>query len=151
MVSWPVFRLKDEWGGMGREFTMMESLFGMKPGRPALLFLALLIVCTIATFTLDGRLAKAVANHLGGLSIVGLLAYLTMYIAYKKGRNQRRAFILGMLLPAILGAVAAWLVYLSTGYLYCGGGVVLLAALVIIVVYACLRKRKHRHPGMATA
>ena len=130
---------------------MMESLFGMKPGRPALLFLALLIVCAIATFTVEGRLVKAVANHLGALAIVGLLAYLTMFIAYKKGRNQRRAFVMGMLLPIILGAVAAWLVYLSTGYLYCGGGVVLLAALVIIAVYACLRKLKPQHPGMAAA
>jgi hypothetical protein len=130
---------------------MMESLFGMKPGRPALISLALLIVCIIATFTSEGRVTKAVANHLGALAIVGLLAYLTMYIAYKKGRNQRRAFVLGMLLPVALGAVAAWLVYLSTGYVYCGGGVVLLAALVIILLYACLRKRKPQHPGSATA
>ena len=121
---------------------MMESIFGLKPGRLALLFLALLILCVIATFTFEDRLIKAVANHLGGLAIVGLLACLTAYIACKKGRNQRRAFVLGILLPVISGAVAALLAYLLTGLVYCGGGVVLVAALIIIVVYACLR-RKH--------
>ena len=129
---------------------MMEPMFGIKTGRLALLFLALLIICAIATFSVEGRLAKAVANHLGGLAVVGLLTCLTTYIAYKKGRDQRRAFILGMLLPIVLGAAAALLVFLLTGYIYCGGGVVLLASLIVMAVFACLRKRDPRLPSMAT-
>jgi len=120
---------------------MMEPILGLKPGRLALLFLILLIICAIATFTFEDRLVKAVVNHLGALAVVGLLACLTGYIAYKKRRDHRKAFQLSMLLPVILGAIAVLLVFLSTGVVYCGGGVVLLAALIIIAVYACLRRK----------
>ena len=125
---------------------MMESTFGLKPSRLALVFLTLLIICTIGTFTLEGRLIKAVVNHLGGLAIVGLFACLTAYVAYKKGRDQRKALVIGLLLPIILGAVTVLLVYLSTGHVYCGGGVVLLASPIIIIIYACLRKKRHSVP-----
>ncbi len=123
---------------------MMEPRFGLKPSRLSLVFLAVLIICTIGTFTLEGRLVKAVVNHIGALAIVGLFACLTAYIAYKKGRDQSRAFAIALFLPVILGAVAVLLVFLSTGHLYCGGGVVLLAIPIIIIVYACLRKKTLR-------
>lgn len=121
---------------------MMNPIFGLKLGRLALLFVVLLIICAIATLVFEERLVEAVANHLGALAIVGLLACLTAYIAYKKGRDQRRAFILSMLLPVILGAIAVGLVFLSTELVYCGGGVVLLASLIIIAVYACMRRKR---------
>jgi len=110
-------------------------MFGLKPARLSLLFLVLLVLCTIATFTFEDRLVKAAVNHLGALAIVGLLACLTGYIAYRKKRNQKKAFLLSVLLSVILGAIAVLLVYLSTGIVYCGGGVVRLAALTIVVVY----------------
>lgn len=111
-------------------------------GRLPLLFLGLLIVGTAGTLLSDARGVEAVANHLGGLGVVGLLACLAAYIAGKKGRDPRRAFLMGSVLPIALGFVATILVYFTTRFVYCGGGVILLSAILVIIGYSCLRKRK---------
>jgi hypothetical protein len=102
----------------------------------------MLIVGTIGSFAIENRWADAVSNHLGGLGVVGLLSSLAAYIAKKKGRDYRTAFVLGSLLPVTLGALAVFLVILLSDFVYCGGGVILLSSMLIIIGYSCLRKRE---------
>ncbi len=111
-------------------------------GRLAAAFLGLLLVGAAGSFVFDARWVEAVTNHMAGLGIVGLLACLASYIAGKKGRDPGRAFWLGFLLPIALGFVAVVLVYMTTRFVYCGGGVILLSALLVIIGYSCLRKKK---------
>lgn len=110
--------------------------------RLPLVFLGMLIVGTIVTFVFDVRWVEAVANHLGARGIVGLLACLAAYIARKKGRDPRKAFALGSLLPIALGVITVILVYFGTNVVYCGGGVVLASALLVIIGYACVWIRR---------
>jgi hypothetical protein len=110
-----------------------------------LLSLGMLMVGTIGSLTFENRWADAVSNHLGGLGVVGLLASLAGYIAKKKGRDYRTAFVLGSLLPITLGALAVFLVFLLADFVYCGGGVILLSAMMVIIGYSCLRKREIGH------
>jgi uncharacterized membrane protein len=78
---------------------------------------------------------------MGGLAIVGLLACLAGFIAKKKRRNYKRAFVLSVVVPVILGGVSVVLAYALAGIVYCGGGVILAAALIMITVYSCLMKK----------
>jgi len=100
------------------------------------------IVGTVVTLVSDVRWVEAIANHVGGLGVVGLLACLTAYIAGKKGRDPLKAFLWSSLLPIALGVVAVVVVSMRTGFVYCGGGVILLAAVLFIVGYSCLAKRR---------
>lgn len=123
-----------------------ESAIRNRSGsRLPLVFLGMLIVGTAGRLTLDGRWVEAVANHLAGLGVVGLLACLAAYIAKKKRRDPRTAFLWGSLLPIVLGIIAVIVVHFTTGYVYCGGGVILAASLLVIVVYACVRKGRTVH------
>jgi hypothetical protein len=107
-----------------------------------LLFLGMLILGTIGSFAVDDHWVEVVANHLGGLGVVGLLACLAAYIARKRGRNHRRAFVLGILPPIALGVIAVILVMTLTEHVYCGGGVILAAALAVVIGYTCLKKKQ---------
>lgn len=107
--------------------------------RLPLVFGGLLLVGVVGVLAYDTRWVEAVANHLWGLGTLGLLGCLAARIAKKKGRDYRRAFLLGSLLPIVLGTLAALGVYLATRFVYCGGGVALLSAVVVILGYACLR------------
>lgn len=113
-----------------------------KSGRLPLAFLALFLVGAAGSFFFDARWIEAATNHMAGLGIAGLLACLASYIARKKGRDPGRAFLLSFLLPIALGFAAVVLVYSTTRFVYCGGGVILLSALLVIVVYACLPKKR---------
>lgn len=117
---------------------------GLGRGLP-LALLGMAIVGTVVTLVSDVRWVEAIANHLGGLGIVGLLACLAAYIAGKKGRDPLKAFLWSSLLPIALGVVAVVLVYVGTGFVYCGGGVILLSAVLFIAGYACLPKRRIAH------
>lgn len=118
---------------------------GFSGSRLPLVFFGMLVVGTAVTLASDVRWVEAVANHVGGLGVVGLLACLAAYIAKKKGRDARAAFLLAGLLPIALGIVAVVLVYVTTGFVYCGGGVILLSAMIVIVGYCCLWKRATSH------
>lgn len=102
----------------------------------------MLIIGTIGSLAVDDHWVEIIANHLGGLGVVGLLASLAAYIAKKKGRNPRRAYLVGILPPYVLGALAVILVMISTDQVYCGGGVILAAAIAVILGYACLKKKR---------
>lgn len=115
--------------------------------RIPLLFLGMLIVSIVGSLAVEQYWMEVVLNHMGGLGVVGLLACLAAYIAKKKGRDHRRAFVLGILPPVVLGAVAVFLVYVLADTVYCGGGVILAAAIAVIVSYSCLKKRQV--PGQA--
>jgi lipopolysaccharide export LptBFGC system permease protein LptF len=106
------------------------------------IFLGLVVVGAAGSFIFDDRRVEAVANHLAGLGIVGLLACLAAYVARKKGRDPGTAFLLGSLLPIALGLVAVVIVYLTTRFVYCGGGVILLSSLLVIIGYSCMRKKR---------
>ncbi len=110
--------------------------------RIPLLFLGMLIISIIVRYFASGiHWAEVVFNHLFGLSIVGLFACLAGFIAKKKGRNYRKAFLLGFFVPIILGVTAFFLALFLTDMIYCGGGVILLASLLIVIFYSFTRKR----------
>ena len=128
--------------GVSKQGSAIRSRSG---SRLPLAFLGMLIVGIAGALFFDARWVEGVANHLGGLGVVGLLACLATYVAKKKGRDPGTAFLLGSLLPIILGIIAALLVYFTTGFVYCGGGVILLSAITVIISYSCLRRREIRH------
>ena len=105
-------------------------------GRLPLVFTGLLIAGAAASLATDARGIEAIANHAGGLGLLGLLACLSGYMAGRRGRRPLRAFAAGLALPALLGAAACLIVYISTGFMYCGGGVVLVAALLVLTWHA---------------
>jgi hypothetical protein len=110
--------------------------------RIPLLFLGMLIMSIIGSLAVDDHWVEVVFNHLGGLGVVGLLACLAAYIAHKKGRDPRRAFVLGILPPIVLGAVVVFLVFILADVVYCGGGVILAAAITVIIGYSCIKKKR---------
>ena len=110
--------------------------------RMPLLFLGMLIISIVGFFAFEGRWMTIIINHLGGLSIVGLFACLTGFIAKKKGKDHRKAFFIGVLLPIFLGIAVFILVFFSTDMIYCGGGIVLLTSLLIIIAYSFTKKEK---------
>ncbi len=105
-----------------------------------LLFLGMFIISIVGNFVFDGRWMTIIMNHLFGLGIVGLFACLTGLIARKKGKDHRKAFFTGTLLPIFLGIAVFILVYISADMIYCGGGIVLLASILIVITYSLTKK-----------
>ena len=122
-----------------------SAIRNRRGSRLPLVFLGLLIVGIAGTLIFDARWVEAVANHIGGLGVLGLLGCLAAYIAKTKGRDPRTAFLLGSLFPIVLGIVAVFVVYLATRFVYCGGGVALLSGVTVIISYLCLRKSVTGH------
>jgi peptidoglycan/LPS O-acetylase OafA/YrhL len=110
--------------------------------RLPLIFLGMLTMSIISHFVFEGRWAEIIINHFGGLAVVGLLACVASFIAKKRDRDYRKAFVLSSVLPVVLGVGAVVLVYSRTGVVYCGGGVVLAAALITVAAYSCLRMKQ---------
>jgi hypothetical protein len=53
------------------------------------------------------------------------------------------SFLLGALMPILLGILGVMTFLLCIdGHLYCGGSISLLAALLVVVFYALVKKRK---------
>jgi hypothetical protein len=96
----------------------------------------------ISHFVFEGRWPEVIINHFGGLAVVGLLACLASFIAKKKGRDYRRAFVLSSVLPVVLGIGVVVLAYFLADVVYCGGGVILAAASITVATYSCLRRKE---------
>ena len=121
-----------------------QNIQNKKPGngitlesRILLLFLGLLIIGVIGYFTLHNIGIHTVFAHIGGLGIIGLLGGLTGIIAMKKGYGYWKAFLLGLILPVLVGVIAV----LLTQTFSCGGSPSLGVALLIVIIYSLIKRR----------
>ena len=81
--------------------------------------------------------------HLGAFGVMGLFGCLAGNLANKKQRGYWTAFLLGSLLPIILGLIAVIIFYVKQdGVLYCGGSVSLLVALLVVLSYLIVKKKQ---------
>ena len=119
--------------------------------RPAfVLSLILAVIGTIGFILFADRSAGFIAAHVGGLGILGVLACINGFIARRKGLNMGMAFAVALVIPAIIGAVAA--VSANTkdaeGAAHiCGAPRALAAAVLIIVLYFLTGLRNRKHPS----
>jgi hypothetical protein len=102
-----------------------------------LLFLGLLIIGVIGYFALRDLGIDSISSHVGGVGIIGLLGGLTGIIAKKKGYDYWKAFLLGFVLPIVLGVIAVLLVQPMS----CGGSVSLGVALLIVIISSFAKRR----------
>ena len=105
--------------------------------RILLIFLGLLIIGAIGYFTSGDPFMDPIFAHAGGLGILGLLGGLAGNIAKKKGYSFWKAFLLGSVLPIILGVIAV----LSIEPMSCGGTPSITAALLIVIIYSFPKRR----------
>lgn len=81
--------------------------------------------------------------HLGAFGIMGIFGCLAGFLAKKKKRGYWTAFMLGSLLPIVLGILAVLFFYVKQdGKLYCGGAVSLLIAILVIMSYSLIRTKR---------
>ena len=108
-----------------------------------LVSLGLLIIGCIGYFSSPrGLLIFYVFAHLGALGLLGLFGSAAGVLARKKLRGYWTAFLLGSLLPIILGIVAVLAFWLGEeGHLYCGGSVSLAVATLVAVFYLLAKKK----------
>ncbi len=105
--------------------------------RIILLFLGLLIIGVIGYLTLRNLLIGSIFAHVGGLGIIGVLGGFVGIIAKNKGYDYWKAFLIGFILPIIVGFIAVLLVEPIS----CGGSPSLAAALIIVIIYSFTRRR----------
>jgi hypothetical protein len=110
--------------------------------RLPLLFLGLLIISVIGYLTIRNLWVGFMFAHLGGFSIMGLFACLAGIIARKKNYSYRKAFLLGLFLPIILGLVGVLVIFPPNPELACGGSASLGTALLVVVFYSALKKKE---------
>jgi len=83
-------------------------------------------------------------HHIGALGASGLLATAAAVIASRKGHGFWRAFSSALLIPILLGVIAAYLVPPGEGGgrpAACGGSVSLSVTLLFILVWALVKRR----------
>lgn len=102
-----------------------------------LLFLLLLIIGIVGYFISDSHWLNYTFAHGGGLGIVGILGCCAGIVAMKKGYNFWKTFLLGFVLPIILGFIAAFI----TQPIACGGTVSLVVAVLILIIYSLVQPR----------
>jgi hypothetical protein len=100
-----------------------------------LLFLGLLIIGVIGYFALRNLSIDFIFAHVGGFGIIGLFGCLAGIISKKKGYDYWQAFLLGLVLPVILGFIAVLVIFPPDPELACGGSVSLGAAILIVIFY----------------
>ena len=108
-----------------------------RESRIHLLFLGLLIIGVIGYLAFRNLWTGSIFAHVGGLGIIGLIGGFVGIIAKKKGYDYWRAFILGFILPIILGVIAVLLVEPMS----CGGSPSIAAALLIVIIYSFIKRR----------
>ncbi len=107
-----------------------------------LVSLCLLAIGTIGYFSLHrDQWLFYVASHLGALGVMGLFGSVAGLIARRKRRSFVTAFLLGSLLPIVLGLASVLALLLGEdGHLYCGGSVCLAIALLVMIAYLIVGK-----------
>ena len=109
-----------------------------------LIFLGLLSVCFIGYPIFRSTSLGLVFGHIGGLSIMVFYGGLTGTLAKRKGYKYFTGFKVGLLVPIILGIVAAFLLVPSQSRLplTCGGWTALSSGLLIVIIFLFIKKKK---------
>ena len=92
----------------------------------------------------DGPLEFAL-YHIGGLGSIGLLACASAAIARGRGYSYWRAWLIAVLLPVILGFVAAYIGSPGRSWIrpeVCGGSASLGTGLILIAVWYFMGQRR---------
>ena len=106
------------------------------------IFLGCVLISVLGHFVINNHSIIIITNHLGGIGIIGLLAYLTALIATWKGYNSKKVFLISFFLPVLLGLIAVVIISLITNYIYCGGGVSLATSFILVIIYSIIKKKK---------
>ena len=106
------------------------------------IFTGCLLISVLGHFVIDNHSIIIITNHLGGLGIIGLFAYLTRFIAKRKGYNYIKAFKLSFFLPIIIGFLAAIIISFKIHFFYCGGGVSLLISFLLVIIVLIMKRKK---------
>lgn len=107
-------------------------------GGPALVgFAGFTIIGVCSYFALArGSLAFYLLAHLGALGLLGLVGVVTGLLARAKKRNILLGFVLGCVLPVVLGALSVLCLDFT-----CGGTVALAAGILAVASYAVVGRR----------
>jgi len=106
-------------------------------GRMAIALAVMLSISIVGYLTVDNRSTEYVFAHLGGVSVVGLLACGAAAAAMRRGYRYWKVFWLALLIPMALGVVAAVLFQPIS----CGGSVSLAAAVLAVITCVLIRPR----------
>ena len=108
-------------------------------GRVSLLSVGLMVVGFGGGYVLADGWVRFSFHHVGALGASGLLACAAALIAVRKGHGFWRVFSSALLIPILLGVIAAYLVPPGEGGgrpAACGGSVSLSVTLLFIVAWA---------------
>ncbi len=115
--------------------------------RILVVLLCLFVVGVAGWIVLRGQMVGYIFAHVGAFGVVGLLGVAAGYIAKKKGRDFIKAFMLGLLVPIVLGVAAVFAVCLFQGPgtpIYCGGSVSLAVSVLMIIGYLLMKRKTAR-------
>jgi hypothetical protein len=85
--------------------------------------------------------------HIGALGIIGLFSWQAATLAAKKSLHEKRAVLLGFILPIILGITAVYLVDPPEKGIIpssCGGIVSLGIASIVVIIYLVKKPTKDK-------
>lgn len=108
--------------------------------RLLLISVVLIILGIVGYFIFRNFWISYIFTHLGGLGIMVLFGCWAGYVAKQKGYGFWTAYLLGFLLPIILGTLTTLLVHLTGGG-GCGGIVSIAVALIVIIGYYLFRRK----------
>lgn len=109
--------------------------------RLLLISVVLIILGIAGYFIFHNFWIRYIFAHLGGLGLMVSFGFWAGCVAKKKGYSFLVAYLLGFLLPIILGILATLWVHLTGGD-GCGGILNITIALIVVIGYYLVRERK---------
>ena len=107
--------------------------------------LGLIVIGFAGGYALREGWLSFVLYHIGGLGAIGLLACASAAIVEKNGYGYRRAWLISLALPLLLGLIAAYLVPpddQATRPAACGGSVSLGVGLILVAVWGFIVRKR---------